>query len=128
MSTLRNNVLDQTTHPSHSSISATEWCEVSLPSEPSWTSEDTVRFAGIIAEHGVDLIDLSSGGNNQHQQVVRAQKLYQSHFAAAVKKAHGDKILAAAVGGITTGNDAQGLLAQVSVLATHFHSHVATGY
>lgn len=96
------------------SISATEWCEKSLPNEESWTSEDTIKFAGIIADHGVDLIDISSGGNNQHQRPERISPMYQAHFAAAVKKAHGDKILAAAVGGIVHGKDAQGLLAEVS--------------
>ncbi|TCD61076.1 hypothetical protein EIP91_009060 [Steccherinum ochraceum] len=94
-------------------ISATEWCEKSLPNEPSWTVEDTVKFAGIIADHGVDLIDLSSGGNSQHQRVEPGH-LYQVPFAAAVKKAHGDKILAAAVGGITNGNDAQRILTEGS--------------
>jgi len=94
-------------------ISATEWCEKSLPNEPSWTVEDTVKFAGIIAEHGVDLIDLSSGGNNENQKV-ESGHLYQVPMAAAVKKAHGDKILAAAVGGITNGTDAQNILAEGS--------------
>ena len=84
-----------------------------LPNEPSWTVEDTVKFAGIIAEHGVDLIDVSSGGNNQHQRVETGH-LFQTHLAAAVKKVHGDKILTATVGGITNGKDAQNILAEVS--------------
>lgn len=101
----------------HHRISATEWVEKSLPNESSWTSEDTVKLAGIIAEHGVDLIDISTGGNNRHQQV-EVGHLYQVPFAEAVKKAHGNKILVAAVGGITNGKDAQGILTNVGTSHT----------
>ncbi|TFY81987.1 hypothetical protein EWM64_g2032, partial [Hericium alpestre] len=39
-------------------ISATDWLQESLPNEPSWTLEDTVRLAPLLAAHGVDLIDI----------------------------------------------------------------------
>ncbi|TFK92036.1 FMN-linked oxidoreductase [Polyporus arcularius HHB13444] len=93
-------------------ISATEWLEDVYPNEPSWRSEDTVKFAAILAEHGVDLVDVSSGGCSA---VARTPPLvpsngYQVPFAAAVKQAHGDKILVAAVGAIRDGKFAQSVL------------------
>lgn len=35
----------------------------------SWKVEDTVRLAEIIADMGVDLLDVSSGGNHPKQKV-----------------------------------------------------------
>ncbi|KAI0775531.1 hypothetical protein BD413DRAFT_602773 [Trametes elegans] len=90
-------------------ISATDWLEESLPSEPSWRSEDTVRLAGILAEHGVDLLDVSTGGLHP-QQKIKGGPAYQAPFAEAVKKAHGDKILVGSVGNITDGKTAQNVL------------------
>ncbi|KAH9930809.1 hypothetical protein B0H21DRAFT_836822 [Amylocystis lapponica] len=80
-------------------ISATDWLEKALPNEPSWRSEDTVRLAPILAEHGVDLLDVSSGGS--HSAAVYPKDgpvTWQAPFAADVKKAAGDKILVSAVG------------------------------
>lgn len=45
-----------------SRISATDWLEESLPGEPAWTFTDTVELAKILAERGVDFLDVSSGG------------------------------------------------------------------
>ncbi len=96
------------------SISATDWLEETLPNEPSWRSEDTVRLAGILAEHGVDLLDVSTGGIHPAQKITGGPFAYQAQFAEEVKKAHGDKIFVGAVGAITTGKIAQGILDQVS--------------
>ncbi|TFY68727.1 hypothetical protein EVJ58_g829 [Rhodofomes roseus] len=90
-------------------ISATDWLEESLEGEPSWTLQDTVRLAGLLAEHGVDLLDVSSGGAHPAQKIPGAPT-YQAPLAEAVKKAHGDKILVSAVGLITDGKTAQGVL------------------
>ncbi|TBU22325.1 FMN-linked oxidoreductase [Dichomitus squalens] len=90
-------------------ISATEWLEESLPNEPSWRSEDTVKLASILAEHGVDLIDISSSGNHPAQRI-KTGPAYQAPFSEAVKKAVGDKILVSVVGSITDGKIAQGIL------------------
>ncbi|OCH89918.1 FMN-linked oxidoreductase [Obba rivulosa] len=90
-------------------ISATDWLEEVLPNEQSWRSEDTVRLAGILAEHGVDLLDVSTGGNSP-QQKVKGGPAYQAPFAEAVKKTHGDKIIVGSVGTITNGHIAQGVL------------------
>ncbi|KAI6029776.1 hypothetical protein BKA83DRAFT_4223049 [Pisolithus microcarpus] len=91
-------------------ISATDWLEESLPNEPSWRSEDTVKLASILADHGVDLLDVSSGGNSPKAVVVRKAVAYQAPFAEAVKKAVGDRILVGAVGSITNGHIAQEVL------------------
>ncbi|KAA1474501.1 FMN-linked oxidoreductase [Dentipellis sp. KUC8613] len=91
-------------------ISASDLLEAQ-PNTPSWTSEDTVRLAGLLAEHGVDLLDVSSGGVSTAQDIKMPPGVaYQAHFSEAVKKAHGDKILVGAVGAISTGTIAQGVL------------------
>ncbi|KAI0376000.1 FMN-linked oxidoreductase [Pilatotrama ljubarskyi] len=90
-------------------VSASEWLEEVFPDQPSWRSEDTVRLAGILAEHGVDLIDVSSSGNHPAQKI-KTGPAYQAHFSEAVKKAHGDKILVGAVGSINDGKLAQSVL------------------
>jgi 2,4-dienoyl-CoA reductase-like NADH-dependent reductase (Old Yellow Enzyme family) len=97
-----------------SSISATEWLDKVLPNEPSWTIEDTVRFAPLLAAHGVDLLDVSSGGNSPRQKFDFKHAAYQAEFAHAVRKSvlennitvggtDGAPLLVAAVGGIKTG-------------------------
>ncbi|KAI0653572.1 FMN-linked oxidoreductase [Cubamyces menziesii] len=90
-------------------VSASEWLEEVFPDEPSWRIEDTVRLAGVLAEHGVDLIDISSSGNHPAQKI-KTGPAYQAHFSEAVKRAHGDKILVSAVGSITDGQLAQSVL------------------
>lgn len=50
-------------------ISATDWLENVEGVEESWTVEDTVRLAGILAEKGVDLLDVSSGGLDPRQKI-----------------------------------------------------------
>ncbi|KAF9447222.1 FMN-linked oxidoreductase [Macrolepiota fuliginosa MF-IS2] len=92
-------------------VSATEWLEKVAPEEPQWRSEDTVRLAPILAEHGVDLLDISTGGIDPRQRVIPGEA-YQAHFAAAVKKVVGDKLLVSAVGGLGNGPLAQRLLDQ----------------
>lgn len=92
-------------------ISASDWLEESLPNEPSWTSADTVRLAPILAEHGVDFIDVSSGGNHPKQKIKGySSGPYQTHFSAAIKKAVGNKLFVGCVGGINTGKLAQEIL------------------
>ncbi len=47
-------------------ISATDWLEQEKDME-SWKVEDTVRLAEILRDRGVDLLDVSSGGNHPKQ-------------------------------------------------------------
>ncbi|EGO03988.1 hypothetical protein SERLA73DRAFT_119581 [Serpula lacrymans var. lacrymans S7.3] len=92
-------------------VSATDWLEESLPDEPSWRVEDTVKLAGILADHGVDFLDVSSGGNHSKQNV-KSIGAFQAPFAHAVKQSVGDKLVVGAVGGVTDGHIAQGILDQ----------------
>ncbi len=96
-------------------VSATEWLEDVYPNEPSWQSEDTVKFAAILAEHGVDLVDVSTSGSSPKARIslLNSGQGYQVPFAAAVKQAHGDKILVSAVGAIRDGKFAQSILDEV---------------
>ena len=96
-------------------MSATEWLEEVLPNEPSWRLEDTVRLAPILAAHGVDLLDVSSGGNSALARMGPLANTpgYQAPFSEAVKKAVGDKMLVSAVGKIYEGQVAQGILDKV---------------
>lgn len=90
-------------------ISATDWLEEAKEIKESWTSEDTVKLAPLLAERGVDLLDVSTGGNHplQHPHVGPG---YQAPFAKAVKKAVGDKMAVGTVGAITGGKQANDLL------------------
>ncbi|EEH38432.1 NADPH dehydrogenase [Paracoccidioides lutzii Pb01] len=91
-------------------ISASEWLEESRPDLQSWKSEDTVRFAKILAEKGeIDLLDVSSGGNHPDQRI-KPGPCFQAPLAFAVKKAVGDKLLVGSVGMINNGNDANRLI------------------
>lgn len=49
-------------------ISATDWLEGEKEME-SWKIEDTVKLAQILAEQGIDLLDVSSGGNHPKQRI-----------------------------------------------------------
>ncbi|MCJ1336329.1 hypothetical protein MMC09_001605 [Bachmanniomyces sp. S44760] len=90
-------------------ISATDWLEESAPELESWKSEDTVKLAGLLAESGVDLLDVSSGGNHPRQKV-KSGPGYQAPFAKAVKASLEDKIAVGTVGSITSGKQANQLL------------------
>ncbi|KAG2081671.1 hypothetical protein BD769DRAFT_1633570 [Suillus cothurnatus] len=90
-------------------VSATEWLEEALPNEPSWRIEDTVKLAGILAEHGIDFLDVSSGGNHP-KAIMKVGPAYQAPFAQAVKEAVGDKLVVGSVGSITNGKIAQEVL------------------
>ena len=100
-------------------MSATEWLEETLPDEPSWRIEDTIRLTAVLAEHGVDLLDVSTSGNHPKQRVfaIHGEPGYQVPFAAAVKEALGDKIVVAAVGKIHEGKYAQSVLDKVRLHA-----------
>jgi len=88
-------------------ISATDWLE--YEGGESWTVEDSVKLAGLAADHGVDLIDVSSGGNSPRQKI-KGGPGYQAPFAKEIKKSVGDKLLVGTVGTIQTGTLANGLL------------------
>ncbi|MFI1716638.1 NADH:flavin oxidoreductase/NADH oxidase [Streptomyces litmocidini] len=84
-------------------ISATDWLE-----ERGWTADETVRFAALLREHGVDLLDVSSGGNGGPAEIPVGPG-YQVPFAARVKAETGLPV--AAVGLITESEQAEKILA-----------------
>ncbi|KYQ93776.1 NADH:flavin oxidoreductase/NADH oxidase domain-containing protein [Tieghemostelium lacteum] len=83
-------------------ISCTEWVE------GGWTIEDSVKLTQILKNQGlVDLIDCSSGGNNQNQKI-NTGPMYQVAFAQEVKEK--SSILTSAVGMINTAQQAESIL------------------
>ncbi|MGZ6844792.1 MAG: NADH:flavin oxidoreductase/NADH oxidase, partial [Blastococcus sp.] len=82
-------------------ISATDW------TEGGWALEDAVRLAPLLAEHGVDLVDTSSGGLH-HAQQIEVGPGYQVPFAEAVRAAG---VPTGAVGMITEPKQAEEVLA-----------------
>lgn len=92
-------------------ISATDWLEEADKKEvpESWTVEDTVKLAPLLAERGVDLLDVSSGGNHPLQHP-HTKPAYQAPFAIKVKQAVGDKMAVGSVGSIENAHLANDLL------------------
>ena len=87
-------------------ISATDWLTQDTPELESWNVEDTVRLAPLLAECGVDLLDVSSGGLHPLQHI-HAGPGYQVPFALAVKRAVGETMAVSAVGSITEAKQAE---------------------
>ncbi|MEU9640807.1 NADH:flavin oxidoreductase/NADH oxidase [Streptomyces sp. NPDC048188] len=84
-------------------VSATDWLE-----EGGWTPDDTVRLAGDLRDHGVDLLDVSTGGNVPRVRIPTGPG-YQVPFAAQVRA--GSPLPVAAVGLITEVGQAEKILA-----------------
>ncbi|WP_033288979.1 NADH:flavin oxidoreductase/NADH oxidase [Amycolatopsis jejuensis] len=82
-------------------VSATDWVD------GGWSPEETVELCALLAGHGADLFDLSSGGNDPRQQIPVGPG-YQVPFARAVRAKSGTP--AAAVGLITEPAQAQQVL------------------
>ncbi|MFF9092838.1 NADH:flavin oxidoreductase/NADH oxidase [Streptomyces sp. NPDC014776] len=84
-------------------ISATDWLE-----QGGWSEDDTVRFARELHAHGVDLLDVSTGGNASGARIPVGPN-YQVPFAARVKAE--TPMPVAAVGLITEPEQAAKILA-----------------
>ena len=82
-------------------ISATDWAE------GGWTDEEAVELAKVLKPLGVDLIDCSSGGLSEQQQIPISPG-YQVQFAEKIKEATG--VLTGAVGLITSAKQAEEIL------------------
>jgi 2,4-dienoyl-CoA reductase-like NADH-dependent reductase (Old Yellow Enzyme family) len=83
-------------------ISATDWME------GGWTADESVVLARRLREHGIDLVDLSSGGQVPDAKVPVGPG-YQVEFAARVRREAG--IPTAAVGMITEPAQANAIVA-----------------
>ncbi|MEV4789839.1 NADH:flavin oxidoreductase/NADH oxidase [Streptomyces tuirus] len=84
-------------------VSATDWLE-----DGGWTADDTVRFAADLRAHGIDLLDVSTGGNASGVRIPTGPG-YQVPFAARVKNETGLPV--AAVGLITDVEQAEKIVA-----------------
>ncbi|MDX3641047.1 NADH:flavin oxidoreductase/NADH oxidase [Streptomyces sp. MB09-02B] len=84
-------------------VSATEWL-----AEGGWSADDTVRLAAELKAHGVDLLDVSSGGNVSGAHIPVGPG-YQVPFAARVRNE--SALPVAAVGLITEAEQAEKILA-----------------
>ncbi|WP_184576242.1 NADH:flavin oxidoreductase/NADH oxidase [Streptomyces zagrosensis] len=86
-------------------ISATDWLTENPEDErEGWTADDTVRFAADLQAHGIDLLDVSTGGNAPKARIV-AGPGYQVPFAERVRAETG--LAVGAVGEITEARQAE---------------------
>ena len=82
-------------------ISATDWAE------GGWTVEDSVKLVALLKTKGVDLIDCSSGGLAEQQQIPLSPG-YQVQFAERIRRETG--MPTGAVGLITQARQAEDIL------------------
>ena len=91
-------------------LSASDWLDVNPEYKgESWTLSDSLKLAPLLAEKGVDFLDVSSAGNHPLQKITPGPG-YQVPFAKAIKKEVGSKMLVGTVGTITTGKQAEAIL------------------
>ena len=70
-------------------LSSTEWLdETDIGKQYGcWTVEDTIELTKIVADLGVDLLDVSSGGNHPSQRInMFESKDYQTRIAARIRR------------------------------------------
>lgn len=94
-------------------ISSTDWLDNNPEYEgESWTVEQSAELAKLLAARGVDVLDVSSGGNHRLQKIeVKDQDMgYHGALSKQIKKVVGDKLLVSTVGGITTGTTAERII------------------
>lgn len=95
-------------------MAATDWLEEvdgydGPGEESSWMLDQTVHLAEMLAERGVDFVDVVSGGLHP-RQAVKVGPLYQAEFAKAVKASVGDNMHVGTAGYITEAQQAEQLL------------------
>jgi 2,4-dienoyl-CoA reductase-like NADH-dependent reductase (Old Yellow Enzyme family) len=88
--------------PLFTRLSATDWAD------GGWTGDDTVRLARLLADHGVDLVDVSSGGITLAQRIPLGPG-YQVPFAQRIRAEA--KVPTGAVGLITEPQQAEQIVA-----------------
>ncbi|MDV6259785.1 NADH:flavin oxidoreductase/NADH oxidase [Rhodococcoides yunnanense] len=88
-------------------VSTTDWIDENPDdSRPSWTIEQTIELAARAREHGVDLVDASSGGNDVVP--IPHDVDYQTRYARKLRSATGMPV--AAVGRISRAHVAEALV------------------
>ncbi|KAJ4394498.1 NADH-dependent flavin oxidoreductase [Gnomoniopsis smithogilvyi] len=91
-------------------ISATEWME--WAGKESWDMPQSIKLAHMLPELGVDLLDVSSGGNSFDQKI-QLHPYYQVDLAGEIRKSlkkAGREMLIGAVGLITTAEMARDIV------------------
>lgn len=97
-------------------ISATEWMEWK-EGEESWGLASSIRLAKLLPDLGVDVLDVSSGGNNDEQKIEISQT-FQTELARQIRdavRADGLKLLVTTVGFITDSEFARSLVDEKGV-------------
>ena len=88
-------------------LSATDW----LPDRDAWTVEDSVRLADDLAGVGADLVDVSAGGITPDSWPESTGPNYQLPYAERIRQETAADIAVGAVGGITTPEQAEAIVA-----------------
>lgn len=102
--------------PLYLRISSTEWMEDTPQGKQygSWNVDSSIKLAKIVAKMGVDLLDVSSGGNCAQQRLNPFDtKDYQTRIAARIRdevKKDGGKLFIGAVGLITEAEQARDII------------------
>lgn len=97
-------------------LSATDWLEDhpvfgGQDGSGSWTVRDSARLAALLAERGVDLLDVSSGGSHPEANMGPIGRgAHQVPLSEEIKRAVGDRMLVGAVGAIVGGRQAEDIL------------------
>jgi len=97
-------------------LSSTEWMDETDIGKKygTWNVDSTIRLSKIASDLGVDLLDVSSGGNNPQQRInMFESKDYQIRIAAQIRrelKAADKSMLIGAVGLITEAEQARDIL------------------
>ncbi|KAK5197748.1 NADH-dependent flavin oxidoreductase [Exophiala xenobiotica] len=97
-------------------VSSTEWMEESELGKKhgSWDVESTMRLARLLPALGIDLLDVSSGGNHPLQRInMFSSKDYQTKIADQIRqmaKTNNLKLLIGAVGLITEAEQARDIV------------------
>ncbi|KAF2793414.1 NADH-dependent flavin oxidoreductase-like protein [Melanomma pulvis-pyrius CBS 109.77] len=104
------------TMPLYLRVSSTEWLENTEVGKKfgSWDVESSIKLAKLLPALGVDLLDVSSGGNHPQQQInMFNSKDYQIRIAARIRaelSKTSEKLLIGAVGLITEAEQARDIL------------------
>lgn len=97
-------------------VSSTEWMEDTDAGKElgSWDVESTIRLSKLLPILGVDLLDVSSGGNDPRQRInMFSSSDYQTKIAAQIRqemRKAGLKLLIGAVGLITEAEQARNIV------------------
>lgn len=97
-------------------MSSTEWMDETELGHKygSWDVESTMKLTTLLPSLGVDLLDVSSGGNNPQQRIqMMSSKGYQTDIAGQIRQMitkNGLKLLIGAVGLITEAEQARDIV------------------